>query len=172
MKSIASSAQPKNQAQYVRRSARRIVTCSQAMAARDGRWLTTAGIVLVRQKPGSAKGVMFITIEDESGIANLVVWPSHYERQRPIILNASIMAIHGRVQREGEVVHIVANRLTDMSKELAGVGERDENFFRCHMVEVMNSTTVAPAVIPAVCPRKACAPATSMCAICISIASR
>ena len=49
------------------------MTCTQAMAARNGKWLTTAGIVLVRQKPGSAKVVMFITIEDESGIANLVV---------------------------------------------------------------------------------------------------
>ena len=51
-------------------ASRRIVTCAEAMNARDGRWLTTAGLVLVRQKPGSAKGVMFITIEDETGIAN------------------------------------------------------------------------------------------------------
>jgi error-prone DNA polymerase len=61
---------------------RRIVTCSEAMAARDGRWLEAAGLVLVRQRPGSAKGVMFITIEDETGVANLVVWPSVFERQR------------------------------------------------------------------------------------------
>ncbi|MDB5628871.1 MAG: error-prone polymerase, DnaE-like protein [Tardiphaga sp.] len=107
---------------------RRIVNCAQAMAARDGKWLTTAGIVLVRQKPGSAKGVMFITIEDESGIANLVVWPSLYESQRPIILAASMIAVYGRVQREGDVVHLVANRLTDMSAELSDVGERDESF--------------------------------------------
>ena len=73
---------------------RRIVTCAEAMQARDGRWLETAGLVLVRQKPGSAKGVMFITIEDESGIANLVIWPSLYERQRRIILSAGMMAIH------------------------------------------------------------------------------
>src|SRR3546814_8196272 len=54
---------------------RRIVTCQEAMDARDSRWLEAAGIVLVRQRPGSAKGVMFITLEDETGIANLVVWP-------------------------------------------------------------------------------------------------
>jgi error-prone DNA polymerase len=107
---------------------RRVVTCLDAMAARDGKWLTTAGLVLVRQKPGSAKGVMFITIEDETGIANLVIWTSLYERQRGIILGASMMAVHGRVQREGEVVHIVANQLTDLSAELAGVGERDDAF--------------------------------------------
>jgi DNA polymerase III alpha subunit len=53
----------------------RVVTCADAMQARDGRWLLTAGPVLVRQMPGSAKGVMFITIEDETGIANLVIWP-------------------------------------------------------------------------------------------------
>ncbi len=108
--------------------ARRVVTCADAMAARDGKWLTAAGIVLVRQKPGSAKGVMFITIEDESGVANLVVWPSLYERQRRTILGASMIAVKGRVQREGEVVHLVANHLTDLSADLAGVGDRDHRF--------------------------------------------
>jgi error-prone DNA polymerase len=109
-------------------TARRIVTCAQAMAARDGKWLTAAGIVLVRQKPGSAKGVMFITIEDESGVANLVIWTSLYERQRRIILSASMMAVQGRVQREGEVVHLIAKQLTDLSDELAGVGSRGDAF--------------------------------------------
>ena len=109
-------------------TARRIVTCAEAMSARDGKWLTAAGIVLVRQKPGSAKGVMFITIEDESGVANLVIWPSLYERQRRIILGASIIAVQGRIQREGEVVHLVARQLTDLSVPLAGVGDRDQNF--------------------------------------------
>ena len=67
-------------------ASRRIDTCHEAMNACDGKWLTTAGLVLVRQKPGSAKGVMFITIEDETGVANLVIWPLLYERQRRIIL--------------------------------------------------------------------------------------
>jgi error-prone DNA polymerase len=109
-------------------TARRIVTCAEAMAARDGKWLTAAGLVLVRQKPGSAKGVMFITVEDESGIANLVIWTSLYERQRRIILGASMMAVKGRVQREGDVVHLVAHHVTDLSAELAGVGDRDDAF--------------------------------------------
>lgn len=109
-------------------STKRIVTCADAMSARDGKWLTTAGIVLVRQKPGSAKGVMFITIEDESGVANLVIWPSLYERQRRIILGASMIAVQGRTQREGEVVHLMARQLTDMSADIAGVSERDEQF--------------------------------------------
>jgi error-prone DNA polymerase len=104
---------------------RKIVSCDQAMRARDNKWLEAAGIVLVRQKPGSAKGVMFITIEDETGIANLVVWPDLYEKQRRIILSSGMMAVYGRVQREGEVVHLIAHRLTDLSAELASVGDRD-----------------------------------------------
>ncbi len=106
----------------------RIVTCADAMQARDGRWLQTAGLVLMRQMPGSAKGVMFITIEDETGIANLVIWPKLYERQRRVILSARMMAVHGRIQREGEVVHLVAHRLTDLSPALASVGDRDAAF--------------------------------------------
>jgi error-prone DNA polymerase len=71
---------------------------------------------------------MFITIEDETGVANLVIWPSLYERQRRIILSAGMIAVQGRIQREGEVVHLVANQLTDLSSDLAGVGDRDNSF--------------------------------------------
>jgi error-prone DNA polymerase len=109
-------------------ASRRIFTCADAMTAPDGKWLTSAGLVLVRQKPGSAKGVMFITIEDETGVANLVIWPSLYEGQRRIILAAGMIGVQGRIQREGEVVHLVANHLTDLSADLAGVGERDDSF--------------------------------------------
>lgn len=107
---------------------RSIVTCHDAMSARDGRWLMTAGLVLVRQKPGSAKGVMFITIEDETGPANVVVWPTLFERLRRIVLGASMMAINGRIQREGEVVHLVAQQLFDLSGDLSGLADRDVSF--------------------------------------------
>jgi error-prone DNA polymerase len=107
---------------------RRIVSCAQAMAARDGRWLETAGIVLVRQRPGSAKGVMFITIEDETGVANLVVWEKIFEKHRRIVLSAGMIGVYGRIQREGDVVHLVAHRLTDLSADLASVGHRDAAF--------------------------------------------
>nr|WP_047581538.1 error-prone DNA polymerase [Methylobacterium sp. ZNC0032] len=115
---------------FLRQDLRRkgIVSCQAAMDARDGRWLEAAGIVLVRQRPGSAKGVMFITLEDESGIANLVVWPKVFERFRRTILSAGMIAVRGRIQREGEVVHLVAQRLTDLSADLAGVGKRDQPF--------------------------------------------
>jgi DNA polymerase III alpha subunit len=107
---------------------RNIVTCSDAMNARDGRWMCTAGLVLVRQKPRSAKAVMFLTIEDETGPANVVVWPSLFERRRRIVLGASMMAIHGRIQHEGEVVRLVAQQLFDLSGDLSGLADRDMEF--------------------------------------------
>jgi len=71
--------------------------------------------VLIRQRPGSAKGVVFITLEDETGIANLVVWPDVFEKQRKIVMGARLMAVHGIVQKDEEdgVIHVVARRLED-----------------------------------------------------------
>ena len=95
---------------------------------RDGKRVTLAGIVLVRQKPGSAKGVMFITIEDETGHANLIVWPAVFERQRRLILSAGMIACHGKLQKEGSVIHVIVDRLEDYSAMLRSVGSRDEAF--------------------------------------------
>ncbi|AHI24897.1 putative DNA polymerase III alpha subunit [Komagataeibacter xylinus E25] len=103
---------------------RRIVPCGTAMALRDGKRLEVAGLVLVRQRPGSGEGVCFITLEDETGIANLVIWPDIFEKYRSIILSASMMAARGRIQREGDVVHLVALELTDLSGLLRQVGTR------------------------------------------------
>jgi error-prone DNA polymerase len=97
-------------------------------AIRDGRRVSVAGLVLVRQRPGSANGVLFITLEDETEIANLIIWPSLFERQRRLILSASMVGCRGKVQREGEVIHVIAEHLTDLSGLLGGVGERDEPF--------------------------------------------
>ncbi len=108
--------------------ARRMVTCADLATIRDGRRVVVPGIVLVRQKPGSAKGVMFITIEDETGVANLILWPDRYEKQRRLVLSAGMIACHGRVQREGEVTHVITDRLEDLSELLRSVGERDEAF--------------------------------------------
>jgi error-prone DNA polymerase len=109
-------------------AAKRIATCAEAAVWPDRRKVTTAGLVLVRQRPGSAKGVMFITIEDETGTANLVIWPSLYEKQRQVVHGAHMLAVEGRVQREGLVVHIVADKLIDLSNELAGIVESQEQF--------------------------------------------
>jgi error-prone DNA polymerase len=105
-----------------------MVTCAEAMAERDGRWLMSGGLVLVRQRPGSAKGVMFMTLEDETGIINAVIWPTLFERQRRVVLTASMLAINGKIQREGDVVHLVAQRLFDLSDDLGRLGEHDGQF--------------------------------------------
>jgi error-prone DNA polymerase len=106
----------------------RIIPCRGLLAARDGQRLTVAGLVLVRQRPGTATGVVFITIEDETGIANLVVWCSQFERQRRIVLSTSMLACRGRVQREGDVIHVVTEQLDDLSGLLKSVGGRDAPF--------------------------------------------
>ncbi|WP_320194567.1 error-prone DNA polymerase [Agrobacterium rosae] len=109
-------------------SKRRIATCAQAVGAKDGSWLEIAGLVLVRQRPGSAKGVIFMTLEDETGIANAVVWVKTFEKYRRVILSAGMVGIYGKIQREGEVVHLVARRITDLSDVLKSVGEREGPF--------------------------------------------
>ncbi len=110
-------------------AARRIVRCADLATIRDGKRVEVAGIILVRQRPGSAHGVLFVTIEDETGHANLILWPSVFERQRRLVLSASMIACRGKLQREGEVIHVIAEHLTDLSDLLRGVGERDDEPF-------------------------------------------
>jgi error-prone DNA polymerase len=113
-------------------AARRIIRCSDLLTVRDGKRIEVAGIILVRQRPGSARGVLFVTIEDETGHANLILWPSVFEAQRRLVLTASMIACRGKLQREGEVLHVVAEHLTDLSDLLRGVGEREEAFPLVH----------------------------------------
>jgi error-prone DNA polymerase len=107
---------------------RGMITCASLGGMREGKRVTVPGIILVRQKPGSAKGIMFITIEDETGIANLVLWPNLFEKLRRLVLSASMIACRGRVQREGDVIHVVVEHLTDLSRELRSVGARELPF--------------------------------------------
>ncbi|MBV8525362.1 MAG: error-prone DNA polymerase, partial [Acetobacteraceae bacterium] len=102
-----------------------MIACSALAAARDGSRVVAPGLVLVRQKPGSARGVLFLTIEDETGVANLIVWPDLFEKQRRIVLSASMIGCRGRVQREGAVVHVIAEHLLDLSPLLRSVGRRE-----------------------------------------------
>jgi error-prone DNA polymerase len=69
--------------------------------------------VLIRQRPGSAKGVCFITLEDETGIANLVVWPDVFEAQRIIVMGARLMVVHGVIQRDQDIIHVFVRKLED-----------------------------------------------------------
>ena len=84
----------------------------------NGQRIKLAGIVLIRQRPGSAKGVCFITLEDETGVANLVVWPKVMEAYRKVIMRARVIDVEGIVQRSEDVIHVVANHLTDRSDAL------------------------------------------------------
>ena len=96
-----------------------IVTCAEAAERRDGARLAVAGVVLVRQRPGSAAGVVFVTIEDETGIVNIVVWPAVTERDRRALLGSSLLLVRGKVQRSPEgIVHVIAERLIDRSAAL------------------------------------------------------
>ncbi len=88
------------------------------------RCYAVAGLVLIRQRPGSAKGVIFITLEDETGIANLIVWPPILERFRRIVLGASLLYCRGRLQREEGVIHVVAEDLRDLTPRLNTLRER------------------------------------------------
>lgn len=80
--------------------------------------VNVAGVVLIRQRPGSAKGVCFITLEDETGVVNLVVWPDLMERQRTVVMGARLMEVRGRVEYDGEVIHVIANHMTDATRQL------------------------------------------------------
>jgi error-prone DNA polymerase len=90
---------------------------------KDGDWVKVSGIVLVRQRPGTAAGVCFITIEDETGFANLVVWQSLFEKYRKEILKATFLMVEGKLQREGDVTHVIARKCYDMSKMLKQLGD-------------------------------------------------
>ena len=102
-----------------RLAARGAVRAADLEHAPSGRRLELAGLVLVRQRPGSARGVIFITLEDETGAANLIVWPKLFERFRPVVLAARLLLARGRLQKEGKVIHLVADELVDMSHQLA-----------------------------------------------------
>ncbi|MDJ0391055.1 error-prone DNA polymerase [Roseomonas sp. E05] len=102
-----------------------MVPCGDLASIRDAKRISLAGMVLVRQKPGSAKGVMFLTLEDETGVANLIVWPSLFEERRRVILSTGMMGCRGRVQREGEVIHVIVQQVEDLTEMLQGVAQRE-----------------------------------------------
>lgn len=95
-----------------------IVTSRTLATAPVGRRVTVAGLVLVRQRPGSAKGVIFMTIEDETGVANAIVWPKVFATYRPVVMGARLVKIRGRLQRESSVIHVVAEHIEDITPML------------------------------------------------------
>ena len=103
-------------------------TACDVLQRPDGAAVHAAGLVIARQRPSTASGVIFVTIEDETGYLNLVVWERVAERQRQVLLGATLLGVHGEVQREGAVVHIVARQLSDHSGLLGELPARSRDF--------------------------------------------
>jgi error-prone DNA polymerase len=86
--------------------------------AKDGAYIKVSGLITVRQRPGTAKGVLFITIEDETGFANLVVWAKTFEQYRSVILQSKLLMVAGKVQKEGQVIHVVVRSCHNLNSLL------------------------------------------------------
>jgi len=93
-----------------------------------GRPVRIAGLVITKQRPGTASGVTFVTLEDETGCSNLVVWKKIADEQRDVLLNARLMGVHGELQKEGKVIHVIARRLVDHSELLGELSVRSRDF--------------------------------------------
>jgi error-prone DNA polymerase len=106
----------------------RMVTAAQLHDMPHGRLTRTAGLVIGRQRPDTASGVIFVTLEDETGMVNVVVWRTVSESQRRELLGSHLMAVHGVIERQGEVVHLVAGRLVDHSHLLGRLLTRSRDF--------------------------------------------
>ncbi|MEN8129277.1 MAG: error-prone DNA polymerase [Pseudomonadota bacterium] len=111
-----------------RLTARGIRKASELWALSNGVLARAAGLVLVRQRPSSASGVIFVTLEDESGTVNVVVWPRFAQAQRRALLKATLLAVTGTLQRESNVLHLIAGRLEDLSPWLGELQSRSRDF--------------------------------------------
>ncbi|HEX6866200.1 MAG TPA: OB-fold nucleic acid binding domain-containing protein, partial [Caulobacteraceae bacterium] len=102
---------------------RGIVPASRLKDLKDGARVAIAGLVLIRQQPGTANGIVFLTLEDETGPANIVIWRDVFRANRKTVMMASFLAIHGRIQKADGVIHLVAERFTDLTSQLAKLKE-------------------------------------------------
>jgi DNA polymerase III alpha subunit len=116
-------------AQFLRAdlAARKILRNETLRGLANNTRVRISGLVTCRQRPGSAKGVVFMTIEDESAVANVIVWPKVFERVRPVVLSARYVAVAGRVQEESGVIHVVADELEDLTMLLARLADQGAN---------------------------------------------
>ena len=106
---------------------RSITTYAVTHDAQNGQLIKVAGLVLVRQRPGTAKGVCFITIEDETGFTNLVVFQKLFDQYRKEILNSKLLMVEGKLQREGLVVHVIVTKCFDLTKLLGKLVQREND---------------------------------------------
>ena len=108
---------------FKRRKPQKVYTAAELFQTKQNDWVTITGVVLVRQKPGTAKGVVFITLEDETGTANVVVWSKLMTKYRRTIMASRLMAVRGKVQREGDIIHVVAQELMDRTGDLDALSD-------------------------------------------------
>ena len=108
--------------------AQRLVSAADVARTPHGRIARTAGIVIGRQRPDTTSGVVFVTLEDETGATNVIVWRDLSDRQRRELLGARLLAVYGRVEREGPVVHLIAGRLADLTPLLGALETRSRDF--------------------------------------------
>jgi error-prone DNA polymerase len=108
--------------------AKRLVTAADIACTPHGRIARTAGIVIGRQRPDTVSGVVFVTLEDETGATNVIVWRDLFDRQRRELLGSRLMAVYGRVEREGEVVHLIAGHLVDLTPLLGSLSTHSRDF--------------------------------------------
>ncbi|MEO7222014.1 MAG: OB-fold nucleic acid binding domain-containing protein, partial [Devosia sp.] len=94
------------------------ISAAELSRAKDGQRVEVAGLVLVRQRPGTASGIVFATLEDETGIANIVIWRKVFDTQRQVILRSKLLVVRGKLQVEGLVIHVIAENFTDMTDDL------------------------------------------------------
>ncbi len=106
----------------------RMHTAAELKTLPHGRLARVTGLVTGRQRPGTASGVTFVTLEDETGMVNVVVWRALADRQRKELLRSSLMSVYGTLEREGEVVHLIAGRLRDQTALLGNLVTRSRDF--------------------------------------------
>ena len=111
-----------------RLDARGLLAAARLRELPDGSTVRTAGLVITRQRPGSAQGVTFVTLEDETGYVNLIVWRDVAERQRQPLIASRLLGVAGQLQLEGEVMHVIAHRLVDLSRWLGKIAAPSRDF--------------------------------------------
>jgi error-prone DNA polymerase len=107
---------------------RKIITAAELATTDHNRWVKVAGLVLIRQRPGTASGVVFETLEDETGIVNLIIQPKIFDQYRPAARHARLLQADGYVQRQGQVIHVLAKRLFDLGDLMQGYELRSRDF--------------------------------------------
>ncbi len=106
----------------------RIISNNALKTTPNGRWVTVAGVVLIRQRPGTAKGVVFMTLEDETGVANAVIWPKMLEKYRRIVMSSRLIMIRGTIQSHEGVIHVVAKHIEDYTHLLGRLTDDTATF--------------------------------------------